>query len=59
MEKKYLDVDETCGFLGVSRTTLYRLRKEGLPYIQLKGSLKFDRDDLIQWMNSLKTSDKK
>lgn len=60
MEKKYLSVDEACEFLGVKRTKLYNLKKEGgIPYIQLGGSLKFDKLDLEKYMESLKKIDKK
>jgi excisionase family DNA binding protein len=59
MIKKYLSVEETCEFLGIKRTKLYKLKNEGgLPYIKLGGSLKFDVEDLIKWMDSLKETDK-
>ena len=57
MEKKYLNTDEACEFLGISRPTLYRLKKQGLPYFKLGGSLKFDKEDLVKWIERLKTSD--
>ena len=59
MDKKYLDVKEACEFLGISRPTLYRLKEEGLPYFKLRGSLKFDKADLEEWIETLKQSDKK
>lgn len=59
MKKRYLSVEEACEFLGIKRTKLYRLKKEGgLPYIRLGGSLKFDEEDLVKWMDSLKKTDK-
>ncbi len=59
MIKKYLSVEETCEFLGIKRTKLYKLKNGGgLPYIKLGGSLKFDVEDLIKWMDGLKETDK-
>lgn len=59
MDKKYLSVNEACEFLGIKRTKLYLLKKEGaLPYIQLGKTIKFDIEDLIKYMESLKQKDK-
>lgn len=59
MEKRYLNSEEACKFLNVSIATLYRLKKEGLPYFKLGGSLRFDKSDLEKWIESLKIIDKK
>ncbi len=59
MEKKYLNTQEACEFLGISKATLFRLKKEGrIPFIKLGNSLKFDKDDLIKFMNNLKEENK-
>lgn len=55
MEDKYLDVKGACEFLKIGKTKLFRLKKEGrIPFIKLDGSVVFDRDDLIKFMDSLK-----
>lgn len=38
-------------YLGVSRSTLYRLRTEGLPWHLLRGSVVYRRSDLDRWVN--------
>lgn len=57
--KQFLNTKEACELLGVSRTKLYELKKEGLPYIKLGGSLRFDKDQVIEWVRQFTTSDKK
>lgn len=60
MGKKYLNVDEACEFVNMSRAKLFKLKKEGrIPYIKIDNILSFDRDDLIEFMNSHKQIDKK
>lgn len=58
MEKKYYSVDEACEFLGIKKTKLYELMKGGLPYIKLGKLTKFDKVDLISYMDSLKQVEK-
>jgi excisionase family DNA binding protein len=60
MDKKLLDVKEVAELLGVSMVTVHRMKREGkIPYIKIGGSLKFDREDIYKWIESLKQSDKK
>lgn len=60
MEDKYLDVKQACEFLKIGKTKLFRLKKEGkIPYIKVEGSLCFDKDDLIKFMDSHKQLDNK
>lgn len=58
MEDKYLNVEEVCKFLKISRSTLFKLKKEAkLPYAKLGGTLIFDRDDLIKWVDDQKVTE--
>ncbi|SHJ28575.1 helix-turn-helix transcriptional regulator [Clostridium magnum] len=60
MDKKLLDVKEVAELLGVSTVTVHRMKKEGkIPYIKIGGSLKFDREDIYKWIETLKQTDKK
>lgn len=59
MDKKYLSVSEACEFLGIKRTKLYLLKKEGrIPFIKIDKTLVFDKDDLVKFMESLKQINK-
>lgn len=47
-----LTPDEAAEFLRVSRTQLYKLRREeGLPYVKLGGRTLFKRDALVEFVN--------
>jgi len=55
MEKQYLSSSEACEFLGIGKTKLFKLKKEGrLPYIKIDKKLVFDKNDLVKFMDSLK-----
>ena len=45
-KKKVLDPHEAAAYLSVSRTTLYRLVRTGLPHVRLGRSLRFRSADL-------------
>ena len=49
---RLLTQKEACALLKVSRTTLLRLRlEEGLPYKSMGKRLRFDEDELSEWLN--------
>ena len=55
--KRYLSTSEVCELLGVSKSTLYRMRKnEELIYIQIAGkkSIRYDYDEVIKFMDKSK-----
>lgn len=58
MEKEILNVDEACELLSISRRKLYKLKKEGLPYIKLGGSIRFDKEKVLEWVRQFEVSDK-
>jgi len=47
-----LDTIGACELLSISRATLHRLRKEGLPFKYVGESPRFLRSALIEWVNS-------
>jgi len=52
-KEKLLSADEAEGFLEVSRTTLWRLRRSGaLPFYKIGGQVRYDTDDLRRWLKS-------
>jgi excisionase family DNA binding protein len=47
---KLLTVKEVQELLNVSRFTVYRWRQQGMPYTQIKGSVRFDIDQVNAWI---------
>lgn len=43
---------EVCDYLHVGRTTLWRMRKRGLPTIQFGGRLRFSEASLWKWFKT-------
>ncbi len=58
MEKKFLTAKEVAEMLGIAQSTVYKLKKQGLPYLKIGGSIKFDKKDLMEWIEKCKVSDK-
>ncbi len=60
MEKKWLSVDEAGEYLGVKRDTIYRwVDKRGLPSYRLGRLLKFNTDELDEWVKRGRVEEKK
>lgn len=52
-EKEYLDVQEACFFLGISKSTIYKMNHRNvIPYFKGKNSKKlyYYKKDLIEYM---------
>lgn len=55
MEQRYLRVEQAAKFLGVSRWTIHRLVKDQrIPFVPIRGAIRFDREDLVSWVESMK-----
>jgi excisionase family DNA binding protein len=50
MKEHLLTIDELCELLQVGRTTIWRWRKEGLPSISYKNSVRFVWEDVLSWL---------
>ncbi|MHB9146810.1 MAG: helix-turn-helix domain-containing protein [Symbiobacteriia bacterium] len=48
----YLTQKEVCDRLQIGRTTLYRMRKQGLPAIRINRELRFDPAAVARWMEA-------
>lgn len=49
--KELLTQEEMCGKLQIDMTTLWKLRKMGMPYIRLgKRLIRYDFDDVVEWL---------
>ena len=49
---KYLTVEDVAEMLQVTRTTIYNLKKKGLPFIKLGKNIRFDQDEVVKWVKS-------
>lgn len=50
--ENYMRTHEVLQYLNISRTTLYRFRKEGLPVRVVRGTLFYKMSDLDQWLTT-------
>ena len=49
---RFLTVDDVSEMLQVTRSTVYNLKKRGLPYIKLGKNIRFDQDEVIEWVKA-------
>ena len=50
----YLSKREVAKYLNVSEQTVDRLRKDGLPFIMVRGQVRFDREVTDDWFKKNK-----
>lgn len=49
-EVKFLTIDDVSEMLQVTRSTVYNLKKKGLPFIKLGKNIRFDQEEVIDWV---------
>ncbi len=49
---KYLTIEDVSEMLQVTRTTIYNLKKRGMPFIKLGKTIRFDQDEVINWIKA-------
>ncbi|MCQ4726775.1 helix-turn-helix domain-containing protein [Anaerotignum faecicola] len=49
---KFLTIDDVSEMLQVTRTTVYNLKKQGMPFIKLGKNIRFDQKEVIDWVRS-------
>ena len=54
---KFLTVEDVAVMLQVTRTTIYNLKKKGLPFIKLGKNIRFDENEVVQWVRSNSMTD--
>ncbi len=47
---KFLTIEDVADMLQVTRTTVYNLKKKGLPYIKIGKNIRFSQEDVINWV---------
>ena len=51
-EVKFLTIEDVADMLQVTRTTIYNLKKKGLPFIKIGKNIRFNQEDVIAWVMS-------
>ena len=51
-EIRFLTIEQVAEMLQVTRTTIYNLKKKGLPFIKLGKNIRFDEDEVVKWIRS-------
>jgi NitT/TauT family transport system substrate-binding protein len=55
-EKQILTVQDLKEFLNISEATIYKWKRErGLPYIKIGRTLRFDKNNIIKWLEQYET----
>ena len=49
---KFLTVEDVAEMLQVTRTTIYNLKKKGLPFIKLGKNIRCDEEAVVEWVKS-------
>lgn len=52
---EFITEEELCEWLKISQNTAYRWRKNGMPYLRIERSIRYDKDKVKEWIqkNSL------
>ena len=48
----YLNKKQACNYLGISNNTLDSCIVKGLPKIKIGKTIRFHKEDIVQWLNS-------
>jgi len=57
---KFLTIEDVADMLQVTRTTVYNLKKKGLPYIKIGKNIRFSQDEVVSWvMNNARESNER
>ncbi len=55
-----MTIEDVADMLQVTRTTVYNLKKKGLPFIKLGKNIRFSQEEVINWvMNNARKTDEK
>ena len=56
---KFLTIEDVADMLQLTRTTIYNLKKNGLPFIKLGKNIRFNQEEVVDWvMNNARESSK-
>jgi excisionase family DNA binding protein len=47
---KFLTIEDVADMLQVTRTTVYNLKKKGLPFIKIGKNIRFSQEEVVSWV---------
>ena len=50
MSDNLFNKKELCNYLNISRATLDRWRDKGLPFIKIDKTIRFNKDEAMEWV---------
>jgi len=50
MDDKLLTEKDLCEWLQVVRSTVWKWRQDGLPYIKVGKAVRFDKKEVLKWL---------
>lgn len=53
VQHRYMNKKQTCNYLQISNNTLDSWIREGLPFIKINGSNRFDRVAVDKWLTNV------
>lgn len=51
-EIRFLTIEQVAEMLQVTRTTIYNMKKKGLPFIKIGKNIRFDEESVVKWVRS-------
>jgi excisionase family DNA binding protein len=54
MKEEFLTTDELCEWLKITRRTIERWRKSGLPFYKIGSSVRFKKEEVLSWIEQNK-----
>lgn len=54
MEQELLTTSELCKWLKINNVTAWRWRKDGMPYIGQGKSLRYQKEEVLKWLEQKK-----
>jgi len=58
MDNEYITTEELCRWLRVSRSTIERWRKLGMPFIKKERAVRYNKRKIQEWLESEEKSKK-
>ena len=52
MKEEFLTTPELCELLKVNRTTVWRWREKGMPYLGSGKTIRYDKNEVLQWLKN-------
>jgi len=52
----WITEQQLCDWLNINRITAWRRRKEGMPFIGKKGSIRYNKEEVENWLREKGTN---